>query len=135
MRNRKVCRLPTGEKEPPGFNWDVDFDYDYFDTAIWPGLAERVPAFEALKVTGGWAGHYDQNGFDNNTILESWVGGIENFYIALGFSGHGLMQAPAVGRALSELLLYGHYQTLDLMRMGYQRILDGVPLADEVPKA
>jgi hypothetical protein len=39
----------TRYDEPPGFNWDVD--YDYFDEAIWPGLAERVPAFEALKVT------------------------------------------------------------------------------------
>ena len=45
------------------------------------------------------------------------------------------MQAPAVGRGLSELLLYGRYQTLDLSRLGYQRILDGAPLHDEVPKA
>jgi hypothetical protein len=48
----------TRYDEPPGFNWDVD--YDYFDEAIWPGLAERVPAFEALKVTGAWAGHYSR---------------------------------------------------------------------------
>ena len=123
----------TKYDEPPGFNWDVD--YNYFDEAIWPGLAERVPAFEALKVTGAWAGHYDQNSFDNNAILGPWVGVLDNFHIALGFSGHGLMQAPAVGRALSELLLYGRYQTLDLSRMGYQRILDGTPLLDEVPMA
>jgi hypothetical protein len=45
------------------------------------------------------------------------------------------MQAPAVSRGLSELLLHGRYQTLDLMRMGYQRILDGAPLSDEVPRA
>jgi FAD-dependent oxidoreductase domain-containing protein 1 len=118
---------------PPGFNWEVD--YDYFDEAIWPGLAERVPAFEALKVSGAWAGHYDQNSFDNNAILGPWVGRLDNFHIALGFSGHGLMQAPAVGRGMSELLLYGRYQTLDLSRMGYRRILDNAPLLDEVPKA
>lgn len=123
----------TKYDEPPGFNWDVD--YNYFDEAIWPGLAERVPAFEALKVTGAWAGHYDQNSFDNNAILGPWVGVLDNFHIALGFSGHGLMQAPAVGRALSELLLYGRYQTLDLSRMGYQRILNDTPLLDEVPMA
>jgi FAD-dependent oxidoreductase domain-containing protein 1 len=57
------------------------------------------------------------------------------FHVALGFSGHGLMQAPAVGRAMSELLLYGRYRTLDLSRMGYQRILDNRPLLDEVTKA
>jgi glycine/D-amino acid oxidase-like deaminating enzyme len=118
---------------PPGFNWEVD--YDYFDEAIWPGLAERVPAFEALKVSGAWAGHYDQNSFDNNAILGPWTGGLDNFHIALGFSGHGLMQAPAVGRGMSELLLYGSYRTLDLSRMGYRRILDNKPLLDEVPKA
>jgi FAD-dependent oxidoreductase domain-containing protein 1 len=123
----------TRYDEPPGFNWDVD--YNYFDEAIWPGLAERVPAFEALKVKGAWAGHYDQNSFDNNAILGPWAGVLDNFHIALGFSGHGLMQAPAVGRGLSELLLYGRYQTLDLSRMGYRRILDGTPLHDEVPMA
>jgi FAD-dependent oxidoreductase domain-containing protein 1 len=45
------------------------------------------------------------------------------------------MQAPAVGRSLSELLLHGRYQTLDLSRLGYRRILDSVTLHDEVPKA
>jgi glycine/D-amino acid oxidase-like deaminating enzyme len=109
----------TRYDEPPGFNWEVD--YPYFDEAIWPGLADRVPAFEALKMTSAWAGHYDQNSLDNNAILGPWVGGLENFLIALGFSGHGLMQAPAVGRGLSELLLHGSYQTLGLSRLGYQR--------------
>jgi FAD-dependent oxidoreductase domain-containing protein 1 len=123
----------TKYDEPPGFNWDVD--YTYFDEAIWPGLAERVPAFEALKVSGAWAGHYDQNSFDNNAILGPWAGVLDNFHIALGFSGHGLMQAPAVGRAMSELLLHGRYVTLDLSRMSYQRILDDKPLHDEVPMA
>jgi FAD-dependent oxidoreductase domain-containing protein 1 len=123
----------TNYDVPPGFDWEVD--WNYFDEAIWPGLAERVPAFEALQVKSAWAGHYDQNRFDNNAILGPWVGGLENFHIALGFSGHGLMQAPAVGRGLSELLLYGRYRTLDLSRMGYRRILDGVPLLDDVPKA
>jgi glycine/D-amino acid oxidase-like deaminating enzyme len=123
----------TKYDEPPGFNWDID--YNYFDEAIWPGLAERVPAFETLKVSGAWAGHYDQNSFDNNAILGPWSGVLDNFHIALGFSGHGLMQSPAVGRGLSELLLYGSYRTLDLSRMGYQRILNNTPLRDEVPMA
>jgi FAD-dependent oxidoreductase domain-containing protein 1 len=126
-----ICGNTTYDK-PHRFNWEID--YFYFDEAIWPGLAERVPAFEALKVKSAWAGHYDENTLDNNAILGPWVGGLENFHIALGFSGHGLMQAPAVGRGLCELLLHGRYQTLDLSRLGYRRILDGMPLRDEVPR-
>ena len=126
-----ICGNTTYD-EPHGFYWEID--YSFFDEAIWPGLAERVPAFEALKVKSTWAGHYDENTLDNNAILGPWVGGLENFHIALGFSGHGLMQAPAVGRGLSELFLHGRYQPLDLSRLGYQRILDGMPLRDEVPK-
>jgi FAD-dependent oxidoreductase domain-containing protein 1 len=44
------------------------------------------------------------------------------------------MQAPAVARGLRELLLHGRYQTLDMSRLGYRRILDGCHLRDEVPK-
>ena len=85
-------------------------------------VALSLPFALLLTLTGGF-------------LFGPWVGGLDNFHIALGFSGHGLMQAPAVGRGLSELLLYGSYRTLDLSRMGYRRILDGMPLYDEVPKA
>ena len=60
-------------------------------------------------------------------ILGNWPGKLDNFYVACGFSGHGLMHAPAVGRALAELIVKGRYETLDLTRMGYQRVLDKAP--------
>lgn len=63
-------------------------------------------------------------------ILGNWPGKLDNFHVACGFSGHGLMHAPAVGRALSELILHGGYRTLDLTRMGYQRVLDDAPYAE-----
>ena len=107
--------------------------YPDFDKTIWPGLVERFPVFEALKVTGAWAGHCDHNGFDTSAILGPWVGGLETFHIALGFSSHALMQAPAAGRGLSELRFHGRYQTLDLSRLGYRRVVDSTPLHDEVP--
>jgi len=63
-------------------------------------------------------------------ILGNWAGRLDNFYVACGFSGHGLMHAPAVGRGLAELVVRGKYETLDLARMGYQRVLDNVRYAE-----
>jgi len=123
----------TNLAEPSGFNWDVD--YDWFDSMIWPGLARRVKAFEAVKLGRCWAGHYDQNTLDGNAIIGPWVGGLENFHVACGFSGHGLQHAPAVGRALKELIVDGGWLTLDLSRLSYRRVLDGMPLAEVGPVA
>ena len=114
--------------EPRGFNWDVD--YRLFDEVLWPLLAERVPAFETIKMRRAWACHYDQNALDANLIIGGWPGRLENFYIACGLSGHGLQHAPAVGRALAELIVDGGYQTLDLSCFGYQRILEDKPLLE-----
>ncbi len=114
--------------EPAGVNFEVD--YDWFETAIWPVLAARVPAFEAIRVQQAWAGLYAVNRLDANAIIGPWEGGCENFYVACGFSGHGLQQAPAVGRALAELLLEGRFVTLDLSRLGYRRVLDNAPLPE-----
>ena len=73
--------------------------------------------------------HYDFNTLDENVILGR-VPGVENFLVAAGFSGHGLMQSPAVGRALSELIQFGTYRTLDLSRFGYERVLENKPLLE-----
>lgn len=121
----------TGESrydEPRGFNWSVD--YTLFDELIWPKLAQRVKAFEAVKMQRGWSCHYDQNDLDANMIIGSWTGRLENYFVACGLSGHGLQHAPAIGRALKELILDGRYQTIDLSRFGFQRVLDNQPIED-----
>lgn len=123
----------TNYEDPYGFNWDLD--YDWFDHTIWPAIATRIPAFEAVKLINCWSGHYDMNTLDGTAIIGPWVGGIENFYVAAGFSGHGLQQAPAVGLALKELIVDGGYQTIDLSRLGYQRVIDERPLADDGPRS
>lgn len=74
------------EKEPSTDNLDVD--YDYFDTDVWPHLAHRVPKFEAIKVKSAWAGFYEYNTFDENGIVGPHPY-YHNLYIASGFSGHG----------------------------------------------
>lgn len=125
-----ICGM-THQSEPRGFNWNVD--HDWFDETIWPALAHRVPAFEAVKVGRSWSGHYDQNALDGNPILGYFPGGPANFALAAGFSGHGVMHAPGVGRGLAELLLHGKYRSLDLSPFGYQRVIDDAPLLDAGP--
>jgi glycine/D-amino acid oxidase-like deaminating enzyme len=118
---------PPADQDPSTDSFEVD--YPLFDDIIWPTLAERVPAFEAIKLTNAHACHYDFNTLDENAILGP-VPGVDNLLIAAGFSGHGLMQSPAVGRALSELIEYGEYRDLDLSRFGYERVLSDSPLLE-----
>lgn len=109
------------EAEEPADERDLDPDWALFEQAIWPVVAERIPAFEALKQTGGWAGHYDYNTFDQNAVIGPHPE-VGNFLFANGFSGHGLQQAPAVGKALAELIVHGGYRTVDCSDFGYARI-------------
>jgi FAD-dependent oxidoreductase domain-containing protein 1 len=108
----------------------LEVDRRQFDDILWPALAERVPKFEAIKVTNAWAGYYEVNTFDHNAILGPHPE-IANFFFANGFSGHGLMQSPAVGRAISELVVHGRYVTLDLSVFGYERITAGRPVVEK----
>jgi sarcosine oxidase len=105
-------------------------DRGFFDDQVWPALAERVPAFEAIKVTNAWAGYYEVNTFDHNAILGPHPE-IRNLLFANGFSGHGLMQSPAVGRAISELIVHGGYVTLDLSVFRYERIAENRPVVEK----
>ena len=108
----------------------LEVDRRQFDDFLWPALAERVPKFEAIKVTSAWAGYYEVNTFDHNAILGPHPE-IANFLFANGFSGHGLMQSPAVGRGISELIVHGRYVTLDLSVFGYERIPAGRPVMEK----
>ena len=117
----------------PGFIWDIHSGYfaNYFEDTVWGLIAEVVPKFETIKLERSWGGHYAQNVFDGNMIIGRYSEGIENLYTACGFSGHGIMHAPAVGRALSELSLHGAFQSLDLTKLGFQRVLDDEPYGEE----
>ncbi|WP_373086037.1 NAD(P)/FAD-dependent oxidoreductase [Sneathiella sp.] len=108
---------------------DFDIDYGWFEEHIWPILAHRVPAFEAIKLESAWAGHYAYNLLDQNAILGPHPD-LRNFYFANGFSGHGLQQSPAVGRGISELITYGEYRSLDLSRFSFARIMTGTPILE-----
>ncbi len=107
----------------------LDPDHAAFENRVWPQLAARIPAFEALRLHSSWAGYYEMNAFDHNAILGLHPA-CDNLYFANGFSGHGLQQCPAVGRGLAELILTGRWQTLDLEPLAFQRLLDNRPLLE-----
>ncbi|XP_065737540.1 FAD-dependent oxidoreductase domain-containing protein 1 isoform X7 [Phocoena phocoena] len=113
---------PTEEEEPDPGNLEVD--HDFFQEKVWPYLAQRVPAFETLKVRRAWAGYYDYNTFDQNGVVGPHPL-VVNMYFATGFSGHGLQQAPAVGRAVAEVMLEGHFQTINLSPFLFNRFYLG----------
>ncbi|MET8182494.1 FAD-dependent oxidoreductase [Streptomyces sp. NPDC005336] len=115
--------------EPRGYNFDAD--RNYFENAVWPALVHRFPQFERTRCLNTLPGLYDQNDFDGNVIIGPGADGLGNFHMLSGFSGHGLMHAPGCGRAMAELLLKGEYQTIDLTRFGWQRLLDGTPLREQ----
>ncbi len=120
-----ICGIaPPEDDDPPSADFDVP--YALWDDVLWPTLAARVPAFEAARMVSAWAGHYDVNTFDHNVILGAHPD-VDNLLFANGFSGHGLQQSPAIGRALSELVTFGAYRTLDLAAFGWRRVLEGRP--------
>jgi len=113
------------DTDPVGFDF-TPAGHDRFEDVVWPELVRHVPAFDALRVESSWAGLYDVNTLDGNAILGQWpdIGGL---HLAVGFSGHGFQQAPAVGRYLAEEIR-GSTHALDLSRFGPQRVIDRVPL-------
>jgi FAD-dependent oxidoreductase domain-containing protein 1 len=118
---------PPPERDPS----DPDFAVDValFDDVIWPALAHRVAAFNQLRVISSWAGHYDVNDFDQNGLIGLHPA-YDNFICACGFSGHGMQQAPAVGRGVAELIAHGAYRTLDLAPLALTRLSDNRPLRE-----
>jgi len=131
FRHESGKTILTGKSipdEPPGFNFE--WDRDYYMDVVWPQVSERVPAFDTARLIRGWAGLYAMNRMDGNAIIGP-LGDVEGLYGAVGFSGHGLQQAPAIGKCVSELIQFGKYQTVDLSCFSFDRFKTGELVFEE----
>jgi glycine/D-amino acid oxidase-like deaminating enzyme len=129
---------PEGTKFIAGFSPADDLDdqplqpdYDSFESHLWPALAHRIPAFEQAKLERAWAGYFEMNTFDHNAILGPHPS-VENLLFMNGFSGHGMQQAPVIGRAIAELILLGRFESLDLSDLLFARIAQNRPLREAI---
>ncbi|MEM7254515.1 MAG: FAD-binding oxidoreductase [Pseudomonadota bacterium] len=110
-----------------GGGWNFEVDPQRFNDIVWPALAARIPALETLRLERSWRGHYARSQLDLSPIIGPCTGLADNFYLANGFSGHGIMHAPATGRAITELLRTGRFESTDLAAFGYHRITNNRP--------
>ena len=108
---------------------DFTMDYVIWADKIWPAIATRIPAFEAVRVISEWVGHYDYNTLDQNAVVGPHPV-VSNFLFLNGFSGHGLQQSPAMGRGTAEWIRHGGYRTLDLTPFHYERITAGQAMVE-----
>lgn len=122
-----VAVVPPQDRDADDLPLDPDFTL--FDDIAWPLLAERIPAFEALRVERAWAGYYEFNTVDHNGLVGQV--GPDNFYLATGFSGHGLMHSAGVGRGMAELLTHGGYRSIDLSPLSPRRLASGEHIVED----
>ena len=124
-----LCGCPPDSDPAVAFD-DFEFDHSIWEEKVWPALANRIPAFEAIKVINSWVGHYAYNVFDQNAIIGPHSE-VDNLVFVNGFSGHGFQQSPAMGRGVSELITYGEFRELDMTDLGYERIAAGRPFDEK----
>jgi sarcosine oxidase subunit beta len=109
-------------EETPGFK--TDFDPAFIEKVL-TLAADRVPCFENLAVNPkrAWAGLYEMTP-DHHPIIGP-APQLPGFFLANGFSGHGVMHAPATGRIVSDLILRGHCDLVDTRLLGLERFAEG----------
>jgi sarcosine oxidase subunit beta len=126
FRRRDDClRIAMPDAEP---RWGVDetVDESVFADRL-DRLAHRYPAAAGTGIAHAWAGLYDMTP-DAHPIIGPIADGV---YAACGFSGHGFMQSPAVGRAVAEELLHGE-SALDLSPYRVERFARGITFPEHL---
>lgn len=114
------------DDEPPGENFACD--YTRLDAEMLPTFLRRHPRMNVRAVVEGWAGLYEMTP-DRNALLGEHPS-LPGFVVAAGFSGHGLMMAPATGLAIAELIADGESKTFDIAPLAVDRFERGMPFLD-----
>jgi sarcosine oxidase subunit beta len=119
---KRILIAYSNPDEPPGFN--AAFDPD-FPLRIAEPLDARFPAVgeAGLDLKRSWAGLYEVTP-DHHAILGP-VSGVPGLLVVAGFSGHGIMHAPAAGRAAAELLVRGRSESVDVSALALERFTRG----------
>jgi glycine/D-amino acid oxidase-like deaminating enzyme len=123
----RIVIAKTKHHEAPGENFTCDAAR--WPAEFYPNLIRRMPPFAGLTPIEGWAGLYEMTP-DHNPIIGRHPDA-DGFFLANGFSGHGLMMAPATGKAIAELITVGTSRTVDVSDFAFDRFQTGALLDDE----
>ena len=113
-------------EEPAGENFECD--HSRLDADLLPTFARRHPDMHVRSVVSGWAGLYEMTP-DHNALIGEHPE-LPGFVVAAGFSGHGLMMAPATGLAIAELVATGRSTTFDVAPLAVDRFARGQRFED-----
>src|SRR5438445_609526 len=113
--------LSPGDVEDIGEDFNVPMDWGKVEDAVQKAI-HRLPILEHARIAGGWAGLRPLTPDDHAII--GWAPGVEGFFLAVGFGGHGFQHSPATGRYVAEWLLDGK-PSLDLSLFDPSRFARG----------
>jgi len=107
--------------ETPGFK--TDFDRGFIEKILTRGV-DRLPCLEEAEVNPRrpWAGLYEMTP-DHHPVLGA-VDQLPGFYLANGFSGHGVMHSPATGKILADLIVKAGTDLIDARVLDFNRFAE-----------
>lgn len=124
--------LSAGDVQDIGEDFDVPMDPRMVEEAVGKAI-ERVPILEGARIAGGWAGLRPLTPDDHAII--GWAPGVQNFFLAVGFGGHGFQHSPTTGRVTAEMILDGR-SSIDLALFDPGRFARGAAIHhDQGPDA
>uniref|UniRef100_A0A7C4U7G8 FAD-binding oxidoreductase n=1 Tax=candidate division WOR-3 bacterium TaxID=2052148 RepID=A0A7C4U7G8_UNCW3 len=118
------------EDQKPGF--DTTPEREYYEDFVNLIMQARIEGAEFCRIQRMWGGLYEHNTKDKNGIV-SFHSEFENLFIATGFSGHGIMEAPAVGLSVAEKILFNEFKTIpEIKALDYKRFKENKLIVETI---